>query len=358
LPDSISLLKKLEVLDLSRNPQLHVEDISNKLESAVSLRWLNLSEVPVKSLQALKYLIQHKNGTEHNDTAFQLLGINLSSCDIIISEDDITFFDLMPSLLHIDLSHNHLSTLPPKIFRSQQNLQSLNLASNVLINGFRLEKGEKQNLKFLDLSNNKLSNLESIYISGTVDEINLSENAISEWNKNDVFLKPDNYNQAWVKRLNLTYNAITTVSEKMSSSLLFLDSVDLGQNPFDCDTCGIQTFQRWLRQRKNAKIFNLGTTDNLTCGGSRSMRTEIIYVTLNNTQCPPVAAEDKFDPVLVTGLPLTVVIALILLTAIAMYGYRFEIAYVRHLINIRRQRHLREHESTDQYHYDAFVSYR
>lgn len=335
-----------------------MEHTSNKLKSAINLRWLNLSEVPMKSLGALKYLIQYKNDMEHNKTAFQLLGINLSGCDITISEDDVTFFDLVPSLLHIDLSRNHLSTLPPNIFRSQQNLQSLNLASNVLINGFRLETGEKQSLKLLDLSNNKLSNLESIYISGTVDEINLSENAVSEWNKISVFFKADGYNRSWVKRLNLTYNAITTISENMSCSLSHLDSVDLGQNPFDCDTCGIQTFQRWLRLQKNTKIFNLGTTDNLICGGSRSKRREIIYVSLNSTWCLPVAAEDKFDPFLVTGLPLTVVIALILLTAIAIYGYRFEIAYVRHLINIRQQRHLRENESIARYHYDAFVSYR
>lgn len=358
LPDSISSLRKLEVLDLSRNPQLHVENISSKLKSVINLSWLNLSKVPLKSLETLRYFAQYKNDTEHNKIPFQLLGINLSGCDITISEDDVTFFDLMPSLMHIDLSRNHLSTLPPNIFRSQKNLKSLNLASNVLINGFRLETAEIQGLNLLDLSNNKLSNLESIYISGTVEEINLSENAVSEWSKNDVFLKAGGYNQSWVKRLNLTYNAITTISEYMSNSLLFLDSVDLGQNPLNCDTCEIQPLQRWLRQHKNTKIFNLGTTDNLICGGSRSKRREIINVSLNSTWCLSVAAEDKFDPVLVTGLPLTVVMALILLTAIAMYGYRFEIAYVRHLINIRRQRHLRENEPIGQYHYDAFVSYR
>lgn len=335
-----------------------MKHLSHTLKSVNSLRWLNLSEVSLKSLEFLRSLNQYKNDSDHNETAFQLLGINLSSCDITISEDDVTIFDLMPSLLHIDLSRNHLSTLPPSIFRSQQNLQSLNLASNVLINGFRLKIGEKQSLNFLDLSNNKLSNMESIRISGTVDEINLSQNAVLEWNRIDVFLKNDVYNRSWIKRLNLSYNAITTISENMGSSLLYLDSIDLGHNPFDCDTCGIQTFQKWLRQKKNTIIFNLGTTDNLICGGTRRKRTEIIYMSFNDTWCLPDSPEEKFDPLLVTGLPLTVVMALILLTAIAVYGYRFEISYVRHLINIRRQRHLRENESTDQYKYDAFVSYR
>jgi hypothetical protein len=64
-----------------------------------------------------------------------------------------------------------------------------------------------------------------------------------------------------------------------------------------------------------------------------------------------------FDPVVVIGLPLLVVAALVLLTVIAIYGYRFEIAYVRHLVNIRRQRHIRENESIAHYKYDVFVSY-
>jgi hypothetical protein len=358
LPDSTTSLRKLEVLDLSRNPQLRVEDVANKLKNVTSLRWLNLSEVPLKSLESLKPLIKHKNESEHNETSVQLWGINLSSCELTISEDDVTFFDLMPSLIDIDLSHNHLSTLPPNIFRSLENLQSLKLASNVLINGVKLRIGEKQSLKLLDLSHNKLSNVETIHISGTVDEINLSENAVSEWNKKDVFLKSDSSNRTWVRRINLTHNAIAIISENMGSSLLHLESVDLGENPFDCDTCEVQTFQKWLRQHKNIRIFNLGTTNNLICGGTRRERTDVIYASFNNTSCLTRAAEEMFGPVVVIGVPLTVVLSLVLLTFIAMYGYRFEIAYVRHLISIRRQRHIRENDSLAHYKYDAFVSYR
>jgi hypothetical protein len=335
-----------------------VEHIVNKLKSVISLRWLNLSEVPLKSLEALRRLIRHTNDTEHNENAVQLSGIDLSGCDLTITEDDVTLFDFMSSLLHINLSHNHLPTLPHNIFRSLQNLQSLNLASNILINGFRLQIGDKQSLKLLDLSNNKLSNLETIYLSGTVDEINLSENAILEWNRKEVFLKNDDHNRTWVKRINLTRNAITMITEDMGSSLLYLESIDLGENPFDCESCGIQTFQRWLRQHKSTEVLNLGTTNNLICSGTRRERTEIIYAAFNNTSCLPVAADGLFDPAVAIGLPLLVVAALALLTIIVVYGYRFEIAYVRHLVNIRRQRHIRENESISHYKYDVFVSYR
>jgi hypothetical protein len=71
----------------------------------------------------------------------------------------------------------------------------------------------------------------------------------------------------------------------------------------------------------------------------------------------PVVEDGLFDPVVVIGLPLLVVAALVLLTVVAVYGYRFEINYVRHLVNIRRQRHMRENESIFHYKYDVFVSY-
>jgi hypothetical protein len=354
LPDSVSSLKKLEMLDLSRNPHLHVEHAVNKLKSVISLRWLNLSQAPLKTLEPLRHIIRD---TGDNETAVQLSGIDLSGCDLTITAGDVTLFDSMSSLLHVDLSHNHLSILPHNIFRSLHNLQSLNLESNVLINGFKLQIGEKKSLKLLDLSNNKLSNLESINISGTVDEINLSENAVLEWNNNEVFLKNRDHNRTWVKRINLTRNAISMITENMGISLLYLESVDLGENPFDCDSCEIETFHKWLRQHKSTKVFNVGTTNNFICSGTRRERTEIIYVTMNNTSCSPVVTDGLFDPAVVIGLPLLVVVALVLLTVIVIYGYRFEIAYVRHLVNIRRQRHIRENESIDHYTYDVFVSY-
>jgi Leucine-rich repeat (LRR) protein len=357
LPHSVSSLRKLKMLDLSRNPQLHVEHIVNKLRSVTNLRWLNLSEVPLKTLESLRHIIHYTNDREHNETAVQLSGIDLSGCDLTITSGDVAFFDFMSSLHHINLSHNHLSTMPHNIFRSLQNLQTLNLASNILINGFRLQIGEKHSLKLLDLSNNKLSNLESINLSGTVDEINLSENAVLEWNKRDLFLKAYDHNRTWVKRVNLTRNAITTITENMGSSLVHLESVDLGENPFDCESCEMPTFQRWLRQHKSTKVFNLGTTNNLICGGTRRARTEIMSVPFNNTSCLPLVEDAIFDPVVVIGLPLLVVAALVLLSVIAVYGYRFEIAYVRHLVNIRRQRHIRDNESIAHYKYDVFVSY-
>jgi hypothetical protein len=334
-----------------------VDQAVNKLKSVISLRWLNLSQVPLQTLESLKHIIPDTNDTELNETAVELWGIDLSGCDLAITAGDVTFFDFMSSLRHVDLSHNHLATLPPFIFRSLQNLQSLNLASNVLINGFRLQIGEKQSLKLLDLSNNKLSNLESINLSGTVDEINLSENAVLEWNNNDVFLKSHDPNRTWVKRLNLTGNAISKITENMATSLLSLESVDLGENPLDCNSCETETLQRWLRQHKSTKVFNLGTTDNLICIGTRRDRTEVIYVATNNSWCSPSAADALFDPAVVIGLPLLVVLALVLLTVIVIYGYRFEIAYVRHLVSIRRQRHIRENESIAHYKYDVFVSY-
>jgi hypothetical protein len=74
----------------------------------------------------------------------------------------------------------------------------------------------------------------------------------------------------WVKYINLSHNALRTVSAEMGASLNRLAEVDLGSNPFICNFCGLTEFQKWLLALRNNNITStqyvtLGTKRNLSC---------------------------------------------------------------------------------------------
>ncbi|XP_069677332.1 toll-like receptor 2 [Periplaneta americana] len=357
LPDSISSLKKLKILDLSTNKNLQVDSTIQKIKHLTSLKWLNMSRVPINSMELLNPLILNNSQVMLTESRMQLEGLILEKCGITIAQEDVSFFDNMSSLIELDLSRNSIQMLSSNMFRSLTHLQSLNLKANGFTVKFKLEVGESTPLKFLDLSRNKLKSIDEINITGAAYEVNLAGNALSEWNNVNIFLKSEHSNDTWVKKLNLSRNALTFVSENMASSFQHLEGVDLGGNPFNCDDCQIPTFQNWLLQPKDTMVLNLGTDNNLTCGTTKRRRTEIISIVFNNTACLPPHVDSFVNYLAVIWIPLLVVVSLVLLGIIGMYGYRFEIAYVRHLINIRRQRHIRENESISNYLYDAFVSY-
>ncbi|PSN43581.1 hypothetical protein C0J52_16712 [Blattella germanica] len=333
LPSSLSRLKSLEVLDLSSNPSLQFNSSSETLRFLTNLKWLNLSHIPLKTFKSLGQFIQRGNYME-------LLGIQLINCDIVISEENLTTFDNMPSLVELDLSQNDLTKVPSQMFSKLKNLQTLRLASNRLSN-ISLNTSNLKNLELIDLTNNKITSIFNIKITGNVTEINLSDNTVLPWDSELCEIYFTSSNQ-WLKRLNLSYNLISYISESMIKSFSTLDFIDLGGNSFDCDNCNMVPFQTWLSENKTINILNLGCTENLKCGDLRHLSKNIIDVKVNATSCP---AEDDTDWSLIVGVPLLVCAALILFTVIAVFGYRYEITYIRHLINIRRQRHFRDSQS-------------
>ncbi|KAJ9574685.1 hypothetical protein L9F63_008146, partial [Diploptera punctata] len=347
LPSSIALLKNLEVLDASSNFVLATNNNGMSIFKNLSnLHWLNLSYTPLIKLQSLK-LFDQRNSSE-------LLGLNLRRCNLVISEKDIDFFDHMSSLVELDLSENQLSSIPVHMFRSLTKLRKLILGSNRFLQ-LNLNLKYTRKLELLDLSNNKFVELNQINIEGNISEINLSENSIISWENTNNFVDSKDFHKIKFRSLNLSYNSITRMSEDMRRVFAILDHVDIGGNPVNCSDCNTPLLKKWIQENKTTIIFNLGTVKNLTCTDLENNSRNITEVIFSSNVC--FLDMDDPDYALAVGVPFLVLAALILLSVIAVYGYRYEITYIRHLVNIRRQKHLKEAKTSERYKYDAFVSY-
>ena len=336
------------MLDLSSNPSLDMFTNGRIFQNLSNLLSLNLSDIPIKELH-LKILHNQLNSSN-------LLGLQLRKCNLLLREDDVHFFDHLSRLRELDLSENQLTSIPQNLFRSLKHLRTLKLSFNRFAQNINLNLNHSRNLDLLDLSRNKFVELTELKIQGYIREIDMSENAILSWEDTNSYKSVEKVHEITTKCLNLSYNSITSISEDMKKVFSNFEAVDLGGNPLDCRGCNTPLLQRWLQENKTTTILNLGVVKSLTCGDLENSMKNVTDLRFSDEQCS-VDADDPDYP-LAVGVPLLVLAALILLSVIAVYGYRYEITYIRHLVNIRRQKHLKDGQSADRYKYDAFVSYR
>ncbi|KAK7270448.1 hypothetical protein RIF29_23594 [Crotalaria pallida] len=193
IPHSFGQLVSLQELDLSNNTLNGT--IPQNIGKLVNLRWLSLSNnnlngtIP-QSLCHLNYLERlylqrnklHGNIPDDFDQLVNLVHIDLSSNELdgwISMGKEWSL--IKPGLQTLNLSYNHINgSLPQNTGNIMPNLHSLFLANN-LLNG-SIPKSLCQNeLKYLDLSKNKLSGEVPNCWRDTQSwqEINLSSNKLS-----------------------------------------------------------------------------------------------------------------------------------------------------------------------------------
>ncbi|XP_030759863.1 protein flightless-1 [Sitophilus oryzae] len=237
IPKEMGNLMKLEHLSLTRND---LEKLYGELTELNCLRTLNLRHNNVKSsgipaelfhLEELSTLdLSHNNlkeVPEGLDRAKGLLVLNLSYNHI----DSIpnSLFINLTDLLFLDLSNNNLETLPPQT-RRLANLQTLILNNNPLghfqlrqlpslinletlhlrntqrnLNNFPGNLDNLVNLTDVDLAQNALPKVpEALYSLPSLKRLNLSENEITE---------VSNAMELWQKLeiLNLSHNQLTSL---------------------------------------------------------------------------------------------------------------------------------------------------
>ncbi|CAI4231388.1 unnamed protein product [Auanema sp. JU1783] len=179
----------LEVLSLDRNlltsfPQpppgislehLHTLSLSNNLLTTLTAD--TLSHLP--SLQHLD--LSHNQLSEVDKLAFPSVGLQLISLDISFNQLSVLPHPVLPSLLMLDASSNALVTIDPVLFAGLPQLQHLRLSNNVLLftrcqtDCWSDHLDELTGLVELDLSNCALSrslplshliSLRSLYLRG------------------------------------------------------------------------------------------------------------------------------------------------------------------------------------------------
>ncbi|XP_014203802.1 protein flightless-1 isoform X1 [Copidosoma floridanum] len=215
IPEEMGKLLKLEHLSLTRN---HLERLFGELTELGCLRTLNIRNNNIKSsgipaelfhLEELTTLDISNNNLreipEGLERARSLLNLNLSHNHIETIPN--TLFIHLTDLLFLDLSYNQLETLPPQT-RRLANLQTLILNHNPLGHFQLRQLPSLMNLTTLQMRSTQrtLSNIPSNLESLTnLQELDLSQN--------DLPKVPDAlYSLPNLRRLNLSDNQISELS--------------------------------------------------------------------------------------------------------------------------------------------------
>lgn len=268
-PNAFKELPRLQVLDLSYNAKYFiVEGVTHNLNfigNLPSLKVLNISWNKISTVT--EYQI-NKSGIEELRFSGNLLNIMWGKWN---QHQD--FFKNFSSLKILDISFNNLEQLPDIVVANlPQNLTELYLNNNKLELWEWKTLEQFKNLKFLDLSDNRLMAIESHLSSYTssLQKLSLRKNLISQLS--DFFL----YKATSLTELDLSYNDIHTINKSvfLSGNDNFLKVLWLEGNPFDC-TCEIIDFLQWITNN-NVTIPRLST--DVTCASSDFLKKKsIIY---------------------------------------------------------------------------------
>jgi toll-like receptor 2 len=265
--------------------------------------------------------------------------LSLKYCKIAIIDED-AFYGLT-RLDYLDLSNNSkLKFILPDTFIKLPATASLNLSSNSQFD-LRNEINFKQ-IYLLDLSSSNLSSLPPMGLSSQIELVNLTNNKIIELTNQEIYV----FKNLELNVLNLSYNKIAYVESKVSQFLPSLKSLDIGRNPFDCQSCSLNEFKVFLTEDMHI-IQNLGTNNSLECEYPTADRGKKIR-----------DVEYKCHPFWLTiGAPVTALGLVVLLIIVVGYIYRFEIIYTKEMWLIKKRNERKSVRRAAKCEFDGFVSY-
>jgi len=389
LPQGIALLHRLKLLDLSENPLQYINNYQQTFTQVMynlrGLKRLLLSHTPLKRLEYLYgFLAPQETGSY--TARIHLLELDISFCAITTLSDVLSgeIFGEQTSLQSVNLSGNNISSIPPQLFDELSDLRRLNISFLNLTDGPKLVLASNIILETIDISHNRLTNPGNVLAFGVVLSLNLSFNLIQVWQDSDAFtckiddfspkicfnsseILPDSpsacnheFKTVWVKSLNLSHNALTTVSTQMGSSLNRLTEVDLGSNPFTCNNCTLIEFKKWLLALENKNVtsteyLTLGIKGMLICTEPFHLKGSFVRdVDFEPKYCVSVPDNNWLIPVIV----LSMILFIAIIISVTTYIYRYEVIYLCHLIKIMRKRRASGTRDLEDFEYDAFVCYR
>ncbi|XP_075706047.1 transforming growth factor beta activator LRRC32 [Rhinoderma darwinii] len=219
----IGLLPNVEKLDLSKN-SLYTDMIGYLLENAPLLRYLSLSENSITMISP-----------EMFSGAPFLEELDLQN-NIIMDIEEGSFEHLL-YLKKLNLAMNSITCISQ--FNLRQ-LQSLNLSKNSLQSFYTSESDEEYQLRYVDLSDNKLVRFPVFPNVNNVIFLNLSMNQIRcgeeaphkeySWLEEDRGRNASMVNLLKLTHLDLSYNNIQSITEDIFTTMPMLKFVNLSRN--------------------------------------------------------------------------------------------------------------------------------
>ncbi|XP_051870410.1 toll-like receptor 8 [Pristis pectinata] len=335
-------LKQLEVLDLSYNKHYFiVEGVTHKMgfiKNLKYLRVLNLSENAIFTLT--------ESGL--NSDSMEVLEFKGNHLDVLWKNEDhryIRLFKNLTNLTYLDLSSNHLQSIPADVYEHLPcNLTHLSLSHN------KLEEISWDKLQFLkslltlDLSNNELTSAPDELYKNTksLQKLLLGKNRIHELPLS--FLTTANR----LKYLDLSNNKITAFNQLIFpiNKKIFLEVLILKGNPFHC-TCELAPFIAWINTC-DLDIPQLAT--DVTCESPEDHQGQSIIL-LDQHAC----TMDEVEASLCLASAIIIVSTMVIM--ITHHLFYWDVWYFYYFCTSRLKGHGYHSLTMQNCSYDAFIAY-
>jgi len=251
------------------------------------------------------------------------------------------------NLKYLDLSMNKCSFVTEYFFVGLTGIETLKLKENdlglVLSENDRIEIFKNQaELKFLDLSANKMRRLSSNILKGlhNLRYLDLSNNLLQQWDASISHMDKLSY-------IDLSQNQIVYLSDQ---SMKYINqhhinkAIDLSKNNFKC-VCDSLAFLEWIVNNVSIYFIN---HENYTCT-SDDMKIYSVTgaIAMLSKKCP-------LNYGLIIGIAL-LSFSIALCTSILIYRYRWKIMYFRYVVQLKGPK--KGYELLHERKYDAFISY-
>lgn len=331
-------LKKLQVLDISHNAHyFQAYGITHNLhflQNLPILRVLNMSHNAISTLTS-------KEMYSKSLAELQFTHNELGNLWKPRDTSYVTLFTNLTNLTTLDISYNKIKIIPDNIYEYlPRNLTALFLSNN-LLKDFKWDRLRfLHQLRTLDLSFNKLTNVTGINVTNTLTFLDLSNNII--FHLDTGFLK----GAKTLRALSLASNRLTTINQStfQSTPENYIQTLFLQTNPFQC-TCDLLDFILWI-ESSNVDIPWL--TTEVKCGTPENRRGQpLIYFDINECVNDSLAF-------LVYILTSSFVIVFMFVTTVAHLFY-WDASYVLHYMKAKLKGYssLNSPDSV----YDVFVTY-
>ncbi|XP_038637351.1 leucine-rich repeat and transmembrane domain-containing protein 2 isoform X2 [Scyliorhinus canicula] len=203
--------------------------------------------------------------------------------------------DIPSNIKFLSLSNNKLSTLQALTFINFTTLEKLDLSNNYLDQLPSNVFDYIRNLTDLNLRNNSIRSLDKsiFYKTTNLQRLDLSVNGISQI---PLLLFDEMQNLTW---LNLEDNRMPQLEREAFEPLELLRQLQLSGNPWECD-CGLRDFKHWMEWF----LYKGGKLDGIECSLPKDLRGKDLRVVPVEmfSYCTQLEDENK-SSVKVTGPP-------------------------------------------------------
>lgn len=333
-------LTSLVILDISSN--------NHYFESEGLTHMLNFT----RNLKNLKILMMNHNkiststNTEMESQSLERLEFRDNRLDMLWRDGDtryVNYFKKLLNLTILDISHNNLNFIPQQVFSGlPDKLSELHIKNNKL-KSFAWGKLQLlRSLQVLDLSGNSLTTVPRMLsnCSKSLNKLILHKNQILKLTPD--FLK-DAYN---LKYLDLSFNRIEHIEQSNFPDDVVnqMDMLLLDKNRFLC-SCNAIWFVKWLNQTK-VTIPRLAT--DVTCASPGAQRGHpVISVDL-------LACQHSYLSIILYTLMTSLILSFLTLS-ISSHLFLWDVWYIYHFCRAKLKGYDRLYSRSSVY--DAFVIY-